>query len=404
MKNIAVLTLGNTTGYAISILLLPLLTRCYAPDAFGRFALLWGLTQICGLAGTFRYEKALFLAQDEIEKRHIAQLAYFLSICFGVLLAVIVSALDAFSPLAIAIVGILPVTCFCQSVILIESADGNSRNQYARSGSARGLQAASASLLALALYKTDFAQDGLVYGLALSQIIVAGMLAASGSHPFLQLRRADLNALKPIFKRHLNFARYTTPHEIFGAASSQATALLIPAYFGTALAGIYFVAQKLVLLPSILIGTSTAQVYYHELTKRKSDRSACIQLFRTTLLTFSAASLTVFTLAYATAPTLVNWVLGPSWLEAGTYSRMLIPWAAIHLVGSVLSQTPQALGAQKTALFIELGNGTLRIAFLSVGFLTGSPLTGIVMFLASSILFSGSRIIWYSRLIRNHTP
>lgn len=394
IRNASLLTIGNAAGYGLAILLLPLLTRIYSPGDFGNFALLFGLTQICGLAATLRLEKAIFISKDDEESQGIVKAAYMSSLLGALLVAIIVAA-------SFALIGhhsalfYLPVTLLCQSVILIETASGNHQNRYTRSGLAKGLQGAGASVAALLL--CAFFEDGLIYGFVLSQLLVAAYLRitkapSSGSSPA---------GSSPIdyLKKHRNFALFTAPHEVAGALSAQATTFLIPIYFGPILAGIYFIAQKCVMLPSVLIGGSTAQVYFHELTKVRTARSDRIRLFNTTLSLVGASSLIIFSTVYLLAPTVVSLIFGDAWTEAGDYGRILAPWAALHLLGSILSQTPQALNAQKTAMLLEFFNFSIRLAVLTSGYILGNPALGILLFVAASIAFTGGRIIWYSRLI-----
>jgi len=400
VKNVAALTTGNLIGYGATVLLLPALTRCFSPDKFGQFALLWSLTQICGLAGTLRLEKAFFLAQSPISKSNLARLAYLSSTIFCLSLSVLLSvSYEHFSALYSVLIW-LPLTAWCQSAILIETFFGNSNNRYKRSSIARGIQGAGTSIIGLALFAMGSVEHGLIFALVITQISVIIGLLTTGEKIFSTLSRSQLSGLLPTLRQYQNFPKYTTPHEIWGAISTQATSLLIPSFFGTVLAGLFFIAQKCVMLPSVLIGNAISQVYFHELSKIRENRVTRERLFGKTLLTISSASALIFVPIYLVAPFLVQLILGSDWQEAGIYFRLLAPWAALQIVGTVLSQTPQVLNAQRPAMLIELANGLCRLSFLSLGYILDSAFTGIALYLASSILFTGGRLIWYSRLIK----
>lgn len=396
IRNLSQLTIGNAIGYGLTVILLPLLTRTYSPADFGNFALLFGLTQVCGLAVTLRLEKAIFISKSREESKSIAQAAYINTIIGTALSAGIVALYFAFSGHHTALL-YLPLTLICQSVILIETASGNHQDRYTRSAIARGLQGAGPSIAALIL--ATLTTEGLIYGFAISQALAAAYLLLSRSKDTTGESEANGSTYFKTLSTHRNFALFTAPHEISGSLSAQATTFLIPIYFGSVLAGIYFIAQKCIMLPSILFGGSSAQVYYHELTKVREIQSERIQLFNTTLRLAGVSSLLIFGTIYIFAPSAVSIIFGDAWTDAGAYGRILAPWAALHLIGSILSQTPQALNAQKTAMLLEFANFSLRLGMLTLGYLLGNAALGITLFIAVSIAFTGGRILWYSNLI-----
>lgn len=396
LKRVSLLTLGNMIGYGFSLLLLPLLARIYPPAAFGIFGLLFALTQIGGLAATLRLEKAIFVSDTKSESESLARCAYAISGLVAVLIGVLLSMLYLIGK-APELWLYIPILLFSQSAILIEIALGNYQNRYKRSAIGRGLQGAAPSIAALAL--AQFTNQGLVHGFLAAQITTILYLRLTAKAPLFDSLKQIRIDLKAHLSKHRNFALYTAPHEITGALSAQATSLLIPSFFGPATAGIYFIAQKCAMLPSVLVGSATAQVYLHELGKVRDQSVQRKRVFLNTLAMASASSAVFFTPIYFFAPILIEIIFGDTWTSAVHYTQIIAPWAALHLVGSILSQTPQTLNAQRTAMLIELANAATRIGLLTIGYLLNSALLGIVLFVASSIMFSGGRIIWYSRLI-----
>ncbi|MFP4259562.1 MAG: oligosaccharide flippase family protein [Opitutales bacterium] len=399
LLNAASLSGWGLAGYGLSILAVPILTRFYEPGKFGTFALVWGASQIFGLAGTLRLEKAFFLAASSTEKAKIHALCYGCALLLGALLTSLVFATGGFSWLSEEMLMVLPVTSLCQSIILTEMAEGNSDDRYGRSGIAKGLQFAGVPAFAIAWAFLDFGGNGLVMGLVSSQILVAAMLLSNGSGGvFIVIEQRGVG-LQKTFRKYINFVRYTMPHEVFGALSSHATAILIPVFFGNTLAGFFFLAQKCVMLPSTVLGSSLAQIYFHELGKCREERPERIRLFAYVLFPLSAISAILFSLIYIASPQIVTHLLGAQWSPATIFFSMITPWAALHFIGSVLSPTPLAMDKQGMALTIELINGILRFGFLSLGFLMNNSFLGIGFFIASGLIITGSRLIWYRRLI-----
>ena len=391
-RNTFKLTATNALGYGVGLALIPFLSRAYSPEAFGDFALFMGLTIVLGTGSTLRYEKAVFISKSEDEQRAIAQLAYVL--CLSVALIVLVCVLIAvFIGQLDTIFLLLPLCVFGHGIILIETAFGNVSNRYLRTGIARGFQTALASLFALLI--ADLAVNGLIIGLAGALATVAIGLFACGK---TQVTKIEFSELRQIANKHRNFARYTTPHEMFAAVSSRATSLLIPIFFGSSVAGLFFMAQKLITIPCVLISGSASQVYFHELGKKIAQKKDPAALFVRVLSISSFISILVFLTSYLALPRAVPLILGDQWNDSIRFAQLLVPWATVYLVGSILSQTPQACGYQAKAMFIEIVNGVLRFSFLALGFLLENAFIGIGLFLASSMFFTLWRIAWYYRL------
>ncbi|MBX9832411.1 MAG: polysaccharide biosynthesis protein, partial [Burkholderiaceae bacterium] len=80
----ATLTLltGSAAAHAIPLALGPALTRTYAPEAFGQFALLWAVAANMAVVGCARYEFALPLETSE------PRAAQLMALCGRILLAV----------------------------------------------------------------------------------------------------------------------------------------------------------------------------------------------------------------------------------------------------------------------------------------------------------------------------
>jgi len=293
-----------------------------------------------------------------------------------------------------------------QGLFLLEQAKSNVSNKYLNTGLARGAQPALGSFFALILANGSTSGHGLLIGLTLSLLLCAFGLrfATNQGNRITDLPNPSLSDLRSVAGKYSNFARFTMPHETFAAVSSRVAVVLIPMYFGSAIAGFFFMAQKFATIPSLLISSSASQVYFHETAAKINRLETPRPVFIAALTTAALASISIYIVAVLALPRLIPLLLGPGWERSIAFTHLLLPWAAINFIGSILSQTPQALGKQQTAMLCEIANGTLRIAGLTLGFFLNNPSFGLILFLASGALFSIGRILWYSRLTKEFKP
>ena len=62
---------GTTLAQAIGILITPILTRLYAPEAFGTLALFTSITSILSVIACMRYELAIMLPESDEEAANL---------------------------------------------------------------------------------------------------------------------------------------------------------------------------------------------------------------------------------------------------------------------------------------------------------------------------------------------
>ena len=89
-KNILTLMTGTTLAQAIPIAISPILTRIYAPEDFGVFALYAAVASVMSIAATGRYELAIMLPRKESDAFSIAVLSAAIAAVLSVISIIIV--------------------------------------------------------------------------------------------------------------------------------------------------------------------------------------------------------------------------------------------------------------------------------------------------------------------------
>ena len=90
-RNVFTLVSGNVVAQVITLILVPIITRLYAPSVFGEFATVMGIAAVLTAISSFRYSAAVFLPSSEMDTVAVVMLgltlvAIFTSLLFVVLL------------------------------------------------------------------------------------------------------------------------------------------------------------------------------------------------------------------------------------------------------------------------------------------------------------------------------
>lgn len=363
----ATLTLltGSVLAHALPLLLGPVLTRLYAPDDFGQYALLWAMATNLAVVTCARYEFALPL---EKKPRGAALL---MALCARLLLAVV-----AVSTL-IAIVlyfwhGMVLAWCLPTGVLTIGATQwltlwATRSQRFGLLSAARLVQQGGGAVLQVLLGLLKTGPIGLLLGPIVAGLGAAWLLARPAPQGgWRQMARQPLSRLKSMAARHRDFPLYNTPHAFIGALQDTLTLLLIAAWAGDAAAGFWALALRYLKAPATLLGGALSQALYPQLLHARSAAEARTLVRRTMLgLALLAAPLAAVLLLWG--PVLFTWVFGAQWKDAGALARGLCLYISLHFIASPLSVVTLAWRAQAWALRLALIGQCVFFAGLAAG-------------------------------------
>ena len=131
--------------------------------------------------------------------------------------------------------------------------------------------------------------------------------------------------------------------------------ILISTFYSLSTLGFYSVVQRVLALPSSLLGNSIGEVYFQEATREKQKTGKAIVTFNKTLKKLLIISILIFLPLYFFLPELFKIVFGEKWQIAGEYGQIILPFVSIQFIVTSLSTTNMVFEKQKIALAWQLG-------------------------------------------------
>ena len=398
LRAVLTLLMGGALAQLIPLLLGPVLTRLYAPTAFGVFAAFSSVVATVAVLACLRYEFALPLARDEGEARALFVLC--LWICGGVaLLAVPLAAvlhatghlpLPRLLPLAVAAAGLLQLLVMWAT-----------RAQVFRAlAISRVLQYGGAALLQVALgwWLWRRAQQpagadaawALALGPILASAAAAWVLRPHGSHAIPQGQRVGW---QQVAVRYRDFPLLNTPHAFLGALQDALAVALLVAWQGDAAAGFWGLTLRYLKAPATLVGGAVSQALYPRLAQATPE--AARQTVRQIMIVMGVLALILMGVLMLAGPWLFVQVFGSDWREAGYLARALAPYIAAHFVAAPLAVVTMAWQAQRWALRWAFVGQVAFIAALVLGLRQGGLIAGAWAVSVAMLLYFG---IYFWRL------
>jgi len=388
---------GTTIAQAIGILITPILTRLYAPEAFGTLALFTSITSILGVIACMRYELAIMLPESDEEAVNLLGVSLGFTVLLSLLTipmvwwgrAPLLNLLNA-QELAPYLWLIPPMVLGAGTFLALNY--WNSRTKrFGRLSVARVLQAGSIHSIklgaGLAGHTTGATLIGAnVVGQAIATLILAAQIWRDDAQLFL--RSMSWEGMWNGIKRHRKFPLYSIWSALLNNISWQLPAILLSAFFSSTVVGYYALGFRMIKLPMSLIGGAIAQVFFQRAAEAKAQNvlsDVVLNVFRR-LVMIGLFPLLMLTLI---GPQIYTVVFGLEWAEAGVYTQILGVWAFFWFISSPISTLFSVLEKQAFGLKLNTFIFLSRLASLLIGGYIGNARLALSLFSVTGILVYG---------------
>jgi lipopolysaccharide exporter len=391
------LATGTVLAQGITLLLSPLLTRLYAPQAFGVWALFSSITTIIGVVACLRYDIAIMLPESEEEGASLLGVSLLAVtavsiVAFGAALVgrgAIVSALKA--PEITPWLWLIPVAVFVNGVYLALSSWSSRSRRFARLSAARvgGSATSSAVQLGLGYAGSATALSLIASSLAGTGISTAVLGAQIGREDGAVLQRGlRWSRLRQGIRRYRKFPVYGSISVLLNTISWQLPAILLQRFFSAEVVGYYSLGNRLLRIPMDLVGGAISQAFYPRAAAARAagQLAEVVEAAYRRLVTIGFAPMLVLGIV---ASDLFRIAFGARWAEAGVYTQILSVWTFFWFISSPLSTLFAVLEMQEFGLKLNIVILGTRFLSLAAGGLMGDARLALMLFAASGVFVYG---------------
>ncbi len=374
--NVLRLVTGATFAQALGLLVAPIVTRLFAPEAFGVFALFAAMTSIIGVIVCLRYELAIMLPETDEEAANIVAV----SLCAAILITII-SALIVFSgsdyilrlikaPELKNYLWLIPVFVFLSG--LGAALNGwNSRTKHF--GRLSLIQIISSVITQITKLAAGFA--GLVSGGVLILTTLWGSVVSTSmlgrqiwkDDKALFTSNVQWQKIKNGFIRYKKFPLIDSAGGLLNTISWQLPALMLSSFFSVSVVGLYALGLTVLQRPLSIISGALSQVFYQRANEEKhinGNNGALVENLMDKLMFVGILPTAVLAMI---SEELFAVLFGARWSEAGRYTQILAPWIFFWFISSPLSALFSVYERQGSALSVHLLIFLTRVVSLYIG-------------------------------------
>ena len=156
------------------------------------------------------------------------------------------------------------------------------------------------------------------------------------------------------FKKYLIFLKYSTISNLFNSLSSIGLTLLIAIFFGTKIAGFYFLAERIISIPISIVTNSVSQVYFQKASTLFYSNKK--ELFELTVNVQKKIFyiLFPFLLIISVFGGYIFSIFGNEWIESGLILKYFAIFILFKNLYSPISTIGDILKKQKLLLFFNI--------------------------------------------------
>lgn len=370
-RDVLTLMTGSTIAQAIPIAITPILTRLYMPEDFGVLALFVAVTAILGSIANGCYEFAIMLPEQDEDSINIAALGLLIALCFSAALLILAVFFNTQITNLLGNQGISFWLYFMPFVVLMTGLYNvlnylNTRKKFYKDISNSSVYRATVGAgvqIFIGLLKSGAA--GLITGQIFSQLVANLQLMLNVKREYIIIR-PRLEKLKLLGIRYKDFFIYSTIGKLSNVSAHYAMNILISAIYNVTSLGYFYLGQRVLIIPSRVVGSSISQVFYQAATEEMQEKGSATQVYKQTILKLSIFSIVFFFPAYFFIEDIFAFIFGNDWEVSGKIAVLLLPLIATQFIASTLSPVFNVFEKQKLLLYWQVLLLMVSIAIIFV--------------------------------------
>jgi O-antigen/teichoic acid export membrane protein len=414
VRNTFVVMSGTGVAQVIGLVLMPVITRLYAPAVFGTYGSFTAAVGILAAGVTLHYSQALMLPREDSDVANLFALSLvatlLVTLLCGVGIAVFPEAISRVAGVPRGLLlALVPVAVFLAGQSQTLQAWCIRHKMFKRTARAQVLRSLAACGTQIGMGAHSAGPSGLLAG------VLVGDLCASVSLSIPCLRRDARSVLREVSRarmkdlafKYADFPLYLASANVLNAASQGLPVLLLGCFHGLTVAGAYALGVRVVQAPMNLVLTALRQVLFQRVGELHNGGEPLWPLFRRCTAGLFALAAPCALLGFLSFPWFFTVVFGRQWLEAGVYARWLVLWLAMLFCNPPALLFARVLRQTRAMFISEILVLLSRVSVLVVGGMLLAPVQTVALFSVVGVVlnigiiaYMGLHVHRYDRCVR----
>ena len=384
-RDTSILFSGKLLIAVITIIVTPVLTRLYSPEAYGTFALYNSLVQNMVILGTLALPSALLTSKKE-NILNILTLIVFLIIIFTTISTISVYFINQNITIKNTELSffydywyLVPLGFLLTSSTLTLSSIQLRLKKFSLTTKVNLVESITAKTSNLINGKLKMGGLGLVLSDLLAKLVSAIVLIVKLPKRYKNFKKPSLVQLKYTLKQLRDYPLYIMPAQWVSILSTQLILWFIAYKFSAYELGKYTVALSLLNIPLHILSNSFQPVITQRFVDFRDSTSAALSM-KKLLSLLGIISLLVFGGLFFIPSDWFVYFLGDQWAGIGSIIKILCVWSLVLFIDQSINNGFLVFEKQRQKLYFNLVDLGLQILILVIGLLFPIGLQQFILF------------------------
>lgn len=394
IKNVMVVASGTVIAQIIGLLLLPIITRLYGPEAYGILGTFLAITAVLGPIAALTLPTAIVLPEKDEEVVSIIKTSCKLIVAVSLILTLILLLWKNEIVQIFQIESISQFLYFLPLVILLSGLLNIITQWLIRTGQYKIIASTSIyqpiieyggmilvgffSPIALILITFSVLKTGITALLMYSKIKV------SEESTKINFKKSSLNFSETLNK-YRDFPLFRAPEVFISSLSYNLPVLMLTSIINPAAAGFYSIGRMALSLPSQLIGKAIGDVFYPRIAKASLNKESLTTLVSKSTIILTVIGFIPFGIVIISGPFLFSLVFGEEWVRAGEYAQWISLMSYSLFISRPVVHALPVIHEQKFHLLFTFIMTIIRVSSLIYGLIIiKNDIIAVALFSSSS--------------------
>ena len=332
-KKISIISILNILTQIIALAGFTITAKFYGLSNIGGLLVVSSYTGIISIAST-GYLEQLFFVEKRLNVRRLTLILIFYILLFTLFISFFFLKL-----LSVDYILFILVNIFSAGLIKLVSTWNISEDRIIFVSYSKLIFAPFIPVISYLLYFFNgSSESGLILVYSISNFVFGIIFTLTSfknksiSFSFSDFRK--LNYLFSIQKRYFNFIKFSLTGEFMRTAAFKAPTIVLENYFGKEIAGLYGIANQILLLPITTIIGAISQVYIHKLSTIIQDKKQSIILSLNFLKPIVGISVLIIIFIFFIGDFIIGLLFSDDFSELYSVVLILLPYSLSILIAS----------------------------------------------------------------------
>jgi len=390
-KSVVVLVSGTALAQIMGIFTTPIVSRLYDPKAFGEYAIIISTSSIILSIVTLGLNSAIMVPESDDESKEVFMVAFATMLVLATVILIILIIASPFIYFFNIEMNYILACILVYSFVVVNNTAGLLNIYVNRKGLNKvlfynSLISALATLcISIPLGILNTGSIGLLIAALLAGIASIIQMVYHVS-PFKGI--PSIAAFKNIYQKYKEFILYQYPSNFIVDFATQLPAQVFSTTFGNANLGSYSMNEKILGIPTRLIGVPINIVYFRTASEYYKEGKSLADFTFSLIIKIMLIALFPIIVTVIWGEQIFSLILGPNWGEAGKLAGFLIVQYVFMFCATCTSYLRVVMGKQKVNLVVSI----LRLVIIGLSIILGIYLFGdlfntIIFFTIGSSLY-----------------